>query len=224
MYLTDSDAYLLTVERNRHINRVKHLITSRALSWEPRFFVTCFYGRSTDGGYLTPDQYRKRFDREQVRNTHRIIRGHIHKCFGYAPMFWTIERHEDRHHPLWGDMKGAFHSHLYVGAIDFKLAIDHPTNYLKALYFKEDYFGATINSIASSNDVNRENPEIVLLDFCIRQSKWVGLYPSSLDIQIINTDTELKNLNYGLKQVREEDDLNNVIDWDHSDLKKQTKE
>ena len=219
MYLTDSDAYLLTVERNRHINRVKHLITSRALSWEPRFFVTCFYGRSTDGGYLTPDQYRKRFDREQVRNTHRFIRGHIHKCFGQVPMFWTIERHEDRHDPVWGDMKGAFHSHLYLGEID-ELAIDHPTNYLKALYFKRDYFGATINS----NRINGDNLKLLLLDACLRQSKWIGLYPLSLDIQIINSAEELRTLHYGLKQVKQEDDLNNVIDWDRSDLKKQTKE
>ena len=219
MYLTDSDAYLKTVEETRHINTIKRLITSHALSWEPKYFVTCFYGRSTDGGYLTPDDYRKRFDRGQVRNTHRIIRGHIHKCFGQVPMFWTIERHEDRHDPVWGDMKGAFHSHLYLGEID-ELAIDHPTNYLKALYFKRDYFGATINS----NRINGDNLKLLLLDACLRQSKWIGLYPLSLDIQIINSAEELRTLHYGLKQVKEEDDLNNVIDWDRSDLKKQTKE
>ena len=219
MYLTDSDAYLKTVEETRHINTIKRLITSHALSWEPKYFVTCFYGRSTDGGYLTPDAYRKRFDREQVRNTHRFIRGHIHKCFGQVPMFWTIERHEDRHDPVWGDMKGAFHSHLYLGEID-ELAIDHPTNYLKALYFKRDYFGATINS----NRINGDNLKLVLLDACLRQSKWIGLYPLSLDIQIINSAEELRTLHYGLKQVKQEDDLNNVIDWDRSDLKKQTKE
>ena len=219
MYLTDSDAYLKTVEETRHINTIKRLITSHALSWEPKYFVTCFYGRSTDGGYLTPDAYRKRFDREQVRNTHRFIRGHIHKCFGQVPMFWTIERHEDRHDPVWGDMKGAFHSHLYLGEID-ELAIDHPTNYLKALYFKRDYFGATINS----NRINGDNLKLLLLDACLRQSKWIGLYPLSLDIQIINSAEELRTLHYGLKQVKQEDDLNNVIDWDRSDLKKQTKE
>ena len=219
MYLTDSDAYLKTVEETRHINTIKRLITSHALSWEPKYFVTCFYGRSTDGGYLTQDDYRKRFDRGQVRNTHRIIRGHIHKCFGQVPMFWTIERHEDRHDPVWGDMKGAFHSHLYLGEID-ELAIDHPTNYLKALYFKRDYFGATINS----NRTNGDNLKLLLLDTCLRQSKWIGLYPLSLDIQIINSAEELRTLHYGLKQVKEEDDLNNVIDWDRSDLKKQTKE
>ena len=219
MYLTDSDAYLKTVEETRHINTIKRLITSHALSWEPKYFVTCFYGRSTDGGYLTQDDYRKRFDRGQVRNTHRFIRGHIHKCFGQVPMFWTIERHEDRHDPVWGDMKGAFHSHLYLGEID-ELAIDHPTNYLKALYFKRDYFGATINS----NRTNGDNLKLLLLDTCLRQSKWIGLYPLSLDIQIINSAEELRTLHYGLKQVKEEDDLNNVIDWDRSDLKKQTKE
>ena len=91
---------------------------------------------------------------------------------------------------------------------------------MKALYFKRDYFGATINS----NRTNGDNLKLLLLDTCLRQSKWIGLYPSSLDIQIINTDEELKTLHYGLKQVKEEDDLNNVIDWDRSDLKKQTKE
>ena len=85
---------------------------------------------------------------------------------------------------------------------------------------RDSYFGATINS----NRVNGDNLKLLLLDACIRQSKWIGLYPSSLDIEIIKTDEELQTLHYGLKQVKGEDDLNNVIDWDHSDLKKQTKE
>ena len=221
MYLTDSDAYLKTVEETRHINTMKTSYYKSCIELGTKVFCHLLLWSKSDGGYLTPDDYRKRFDRGQVKNTHGIIRGHIHKCFGQVPMFWTIERHEDRHHPLWGDMKGAFHSHLYLGEID-ELAIDHPTNYLKALYFKRDYFGATINS----NRTNGDNLKLLLLDTCIRQSKWIGLYPSSLDIQIIRMMEGLLQwtLHYGLKQVKEEDDLNNVIDWDRSDLKKQTKE
>ena len=29
----------------------------------------------------------------------------------------------------------------------------------------------------------------------------------------------MQTVHYGLKQIQEEDDLNNVIDWDNSDLK-----
>tara|TARA_B100000242_G_scaffold271618_1_gene223932 strand:+ start:60 stop:476 length:417 start_codon:yes stop_codon:yes gene_type:complete len=133
-------------------------------------------------------------------------------------MFWTIERHETRHHPVWGEMKGAFHSHLYLGEIE-DVAIDDPTNYCKSLYSKRDYFGATINS----NRVNDDHLKLLLLDACIRQSKWIGLYPNSLQIDTIKDDggfvEMMRTVHYGLKQIQEEDDLNNVIDWDNSDLK-----
>ena len=214
MFLTDTDAYIQKVEESRHLNTMKNLITNRTLGWEPKYFITCFYGRSVDGGFLTPDAYRKRWDRGQVRHTHRIIRGHIHKCFGSVPMFWTIERHDSKEHPVWGEMKGSFHSHLYLGEID-DAAIDDPTKYLKALYFKKDYFGYSINS----NRVNGSNLKTELLDACIRQSKWVGLFPDSLDIKIIKRDGRMPTVHYGLKQIKEEDDLNNGIDWDNSDLK-----
>ena len=129
-------------------------------------------------------------------------------------MFWTIERHDSKEHPVWGEMKGSFHSHLYLGEID-DAAIDDPTKYLKALYFKKDYFGYSINS----NRVNGSNLKTELLDACIRQSKWVGLFPDSLDIKIIKRDGRMPTVHYGLKQIKEEDDLNNGIDWDNSDLK-----
>ena len=218
MYLTDSDAYLKTIEETRHLNTMKSLVASCALGWEPKYFVTCYYGRKSDGSFLDQADYRKRWDRGQVKNTHRITRTHIHQCFGSVPMFWTIERHETRHHPVWGEMKGAFHSHLYIGEID-DAAIDVPTNYCKSLYSKRDYFGATINS----NRVNDDRLKLLLLDACIRQSKWIGLYPNSLQIDTIRPDVGfvemMQTVHYGLKQIQEEDDLNNVIDWDNSDLK-----
>ena len=50
----------------------------------------------------------------------------------------------------------------------------------------------------------------------------------SKNIQIIKDDggfaEMIRTLHYGLKQINEEDDLNKVIDWDHSDLKKHRKE
>ena len=86
---------------------------------------------------------------------------------------------------------------------------------MKALYFRKDYFGYSINS----NRVNGSNLKTELLDACIRQSKWVGLFPDSLDIKIIKRDGRMPTVHYGLKQIKEEDDLNNGIDWDNSDLK-----
>ena len=44
-------------------------------------------------------------------------------------------------------------------------------------------------------------------------------YFDSLDIKIIKRDGRMPTVHYGLKQIKEEDDLNNGIDWDNSDLK-----
>ena len=62
------------------------------------------------------------------------------------------------------------------------------------------------------------NPTELLLDACIRQAKWVGSFPDSLDIQSINSSEFNRTFHYGLKQIEKEDDLNERIDWDHSDL------
>ena len=57
-----------------------------------------------------------------------------------------------------------------------------------------------------------------LLDECIRQAKWVGSHPDSLDIQSIGHNEFKRTFHYGLKQIDSEDDLNERIDWNHSDL------
>ena len=42
---------------------------------------------------------------------------------------------------------------------------------------------------------------------------------SGLGYFLIKRDGRMPTVHYGLKQIKEEDDLNNGIDWDNSDLK-----
>ena len=64
----------------------------------------------------------------------------------------------------------------------------------------------------------------LLIEYSIRQSKWIGKFPDSLDIQKIRSNAFgldfKRTFNYGLKQIDKEDDLNEVIDWKNSDFQK----
>ena len=238
MFLADSDAYTKTVEENRHLNTMKSLVASCALNWEPKYFVTCYYGRSYEGDYLKPDEYRKRWDRNEVRKTHKFIRGLIRKYLGDVPMVFVIERHKETVHPVWGEMKGAFHTHLYLGDVNKSIAehyamgvVDEGIHELQLeelslyphmhdLLNQKDYFGCSINS-GRRQDANLTE---LLIEYSIRQAKWVGKFPDSLDIQKIRSNAFgldfKRTFHYGLKQIDKEDDLNEVIDWKNSDFQK----
>ena len=238
MFLTDTNKYKEVVEEKKYLSNFKNFLCSRAYQFEPKYFVTIFYGRNSEGGFLAKGDYRKRWDLTEVRKTHRFIRSKIKQCFGNVPMVFVIERHKDRIHPVWGEMKGSFHTHLYLGDINKSIAehysmgvVDEGLHELQLeelslypeilrLLYQEDYFGCTINS-GRRKDANLTE---LLLDACIRQAKWVGKYPDSLDIKEIRNDPwglEFKRtFHYGLKQIKEEDDLNTVVDWNNSDLQK----
>ena len=110
-------------------------------------------------------------------------------------------------------MKGAFHTHLYLGEVNDEF-IESPNQYLLPLFYKEDDIGVPINM----RSVEIENLKLLLINACIRKAQWVGSHPDSLDIQAI-VPSEFKNtFHYGLKQINSEDDLNEVIDWENSDF------
>ena len=238
MFLTDTTKYKDAVEQTKYLSNFKNFLCSRAYQFEPKYFITMFYGRNSDGGFLSKEVYRKRWDRNEVRKTHRFIRSKLKQCFGDVPMVFVIERHKETIHPVWGEMKGAFHTHLYLGDVNKALAKHYSIGVVEEglhelqleelslhpeilrLLYQEDYFGCTINS-GKRKDANLTE---LFLDACIRQAKWIGKFPDNLDIKEIKNDPfglEFKRtFHYGLKQIDKEDDLNNVLDWHNSDLQK----
>ena len=153
-------------------------------------------------------------------------------------MVFVIERHQETVHPVWGEMKGAFHTHLYLGDVNKSLAehysmgvVDEGIHELQLeelslyphmhdLLNQKDYFGCSINS-GRRQDANLTE---LLIEYSIRQAKWVGKFPDSLDIQKIRSNAFgldfKRTFHYGLKQIDKEDDLNEVIDWKNSDFQK----
>ena len=206
--------YELKVEESRYLKRFKKFLMEQASEIDPKYFITCYYGKTFQGyDYLQSSDYRKRWDRGQVRRTHRFIKNKLRQCFGDVPMVFCIERHKERIDPVWGEMKGAFHTHLYLGEVNDEF-IESPNQYLLPLFYKEDDIGVPINM----RSVEIENLKLLLINACIRQAQWVGSHPDSLDIQAI-VPSEFKNtFHYGLKQINSEDDLNEVIDWENSDF------
>ena len=75
-----------------------------------------------------------------------------------------------------------------------------------------------------NNDIGWTMPQFrhtqfeYMLGQVIRTAKWVGSFPDSLDIQSIGHNEFNRTFHYGLKQIESEDDLNERIDWHHSDL------
>ena len=207
-------SYALKIEETRYIKRFKKFLTEQAYEFDPKYFITCYYGKSFEGyDFLSTDDYRKRWDRVQVRRTHRFIKKQINKCFGNVPMVFCIERHKNREDPIWGEMKGSFHTHLYLGEVNDEF-IESPNQYLMPLFYKEDDIGVPINM----RSVDIENLKLLLINACVRQAQWIGKHPSSLNIQPIEPSEFKTTFHYGLKQINIEDDLNEVIDWENSDF------
>ena len=234
--LVDNDAYLKAVEESRYLARFNNFLLERASRFEPKYFVTCYYCRNYEGDFLSEEQYRKRWDRNEVKKTHRFIKKLLKQCFGDLPMVFVIERHQSTNHPEWGEIKGSFHTHLYLGDVNKALSEEYSMGIvdeglhelqleelnlypnMQRILNQEDYFGCTINS-GRRKDANLTE---LLLEMCIRQAKWVGKYPDSLKIQRIKNDAFGLNFkrtfHYGLKQIEKEDDLNEVLDWKNSEF------
>lgn len=211
--LGNSLSYALKVEETKYLERFKGFVTAQAAEMELSYFITCYYGRSFDGNFLTGDERQRRWDWGEVVKTHAFIKKQIHKCFGPIPIVFTIERHNDQATPDGDLIKGSYHTHLYMGGIDDD-TIENPNPNLARLFYFEDDIGVPINTRV----VNVDNLKILLLNACIRQAKWIGKHPNALDIQHIEPSEFERTFHYGLKQIQSEDDLNKVIDWTNSDF------
>ena len=219
--LIDTPAYTAAVDKSRYLTTMKTFLANRTdVCFEPDYFVTLYYGRSFRGGYLSPSEYRKRWDKTEVRKTHKFIRSLLRKCFPDIKMVFIMERHSETEHPTFGVVKGAFHTHLYLAEVEqyVHLAPDQLLKKNEALNKLMPYWIRwSINTGKTPGHLHDISFEYVL-GKVIRTAKWVGSHPDSLDIQSIGHNEFKRTFHYGLKQIDSEDDLNERIDWHHSDL------
>ena len=78
--LGNSLSYALKVEETKYLERFKGFVTAQAAEMELSYFITCYYGRSFDGNFLTGDERQRRWDWGEVVKTHAFIKKQIHKC------------------------------------------------------------------------------------------------------------------------------------------------
>ena len=199
----------------RKVEKVKYLLCKQSMEHpqgSPYYYSVLYYGKSSSGGLLDPEDYRKRWDRGEVIKTHRFVSRLIRKCFGDVPLWWTIERHKDYEDDDGNRKKGSYHSNLYIGYIQDEV-IENPSVDLMPLFYKEDEMGIPINM----RSVDIENLKVLLLKACIRQSRWVGQHPDSLFLAVVPPDEMESTFKYGLKDLSPElDNLDTIIDWKNS--------
>ena len=167
------------------------------------------------GGLLEPEEYRKRWDREEVIKTHSFISRKIRKCFGDIPLYWFINRHKDYEDPVGNCKKGSFHSDLYIGEIPDEV-IEDPSPALLPLFYKEDQSGIPINM----REVGIEALKQLLLEACIREAKWVGRHPNSVKLQSFPIEEFSQTFDYALEDITNLDDFNQIVDWKNSSFYK----
>ncbi len=131
------------------------------------YYAVCYYGKSSSGRLLKPEEYRKRWDRNEVIKTHKFISNRVRKCFGDIPLFWFSNRHDDYEDIEGNCKKGSFHSDLYIGEIPNEAITTH-SDALLELLGKSDQSGIPINI----KEVGMRALKLLLLELCIREAKW----------------------------------------------------
>lgn len=209
--------YGLKQEELRKIDKVRKLITNQTINHPlgiPQYYAVLYYGKSFNGGLLASEEYRKRWDRNEVRRTHKFLTNKIHKCFGdEVPVWWFINRHDDYEDEEGNIKKGHFHSDVYIGAIDDEV-IENPKPQLMPLFYTADSSGFPIESRA----VGIEGKKLLLLEACLRQAKWVGKHPNAVLLNRINPEEVEQTIQYGLKDLISFDELEKVVDWENSNF------
>lgn len=210
-------AYGLRQQELWKVGRIKSLLTEQTIEHPlgmPCYYGVLYYGKSFRGHLLDSEDYRKRWDRSEVKKTHRFVSNRIRRCFGESvPLWWFINRHQDQEeeNEQGNQKKGSFHSDLYVGPIADE-AIEDPSPALMPLFYKEDECGIPINQ----RPVGMENLKLLLLNACIREAKWVGRHPDALKLQPVPPEEFEQTFDYGLKDLTNTEDLSFIIDWDNS--------
>ena len=209
--LVDSINYAKRVEGTRQVEKIKKIFIKQVSEFLPYYYDVCFYGKSSSGRLLKPEEYRKRWDRNEIIKTHKFISNRVRKCFGDIPLFWVSNRHDDYEDIEGNCKKGSFHSDLYIGEIPNE-AITTPSNALLELLGKSDQSGIPINI----KEVGMRALKLLLLELCIREAKWVGKHPNSLKLQRVPIEEFSQTFDYGLKDITKLDDFNQVVDWQNS--------
>jgi len=142
--LGNSINYAERVEESRQVEKIKKVLITQASEFLPSYYAVCYYGKSSSGRLLKPEEYRKRWDRNEVIKTHKFISNRVRKCFGDIPLFWFSNRHDDYEDIEGNCKKGSFHSDLYIGEIPNE-AITAPSNALLELLGKSEQSGIPIN-------------------------------------------------------------------------------
>ena len=212
---------LTKLETQSQIDKIKSLMWRQTLDHPlgaPQYYGVLRYSYSYDAFLpLTKDDKRKRWDRNEVKKTHKFINHLIRKSFGSdTPIWWTIERDADYEDDAGNTKQGMFHSNLYVGSINDD-AIEDRSPYLMPLFHKEDDGGIPICNRA----VNMESLKLLLLNACIRQSKWVGKHPRALFLADVPIYEMEQTFMYSCKDFNSKmDDMLLTIDWDNSSFYK----
>ena len=209
--LGNSINYAERVEESRQVEKIKKVLITQVSEFLTSYYAFCYYGKSSSGRLLKPEEYRKRWDRNEVIKTHKFISNRVRKCFGDIPLFWFSNRHDDYQDIEGNCKKGSFHSDLYIGEIPNE-AITTPSDALLELLGKSDQSGIPINI----KEVGMRALKLLLLELCIREAKWVGKHPNSLKLQRVPIEEFSQTFDYGLKDITKLDDFNQVVDWENS--------
>ena len=208
-------AYGLRQQELWKVGQVKSLLTQQTIDHPlgmPAYYAVLNYTWDSYGRHLDPFNYRKRWDRTEVKKTHRFVTNRLRRCFGAdLPVWWFINRHKDFEDAQGTEKAGSFHSDLYIGSIPDE-AIEDPSPALMPLFYREDELGVPINC----RPVGIEALKVLLLDACIREAKWVGRHPNALKVQEVPPEEFEQTFGYGLKDLTTTDDLSSVIDWENS--------
>ena len=103
--LGNSIKYAEKVKESRQVEKIKKVFIRQASEFLPSYYAVCYYGKSSSGRLLKPEEYRKRWDRNEVIKTHKFISNRVRKCFGDIPLFWFSNRHDD-YEDIEGNCKG----------------------------------------------------------------------------------------------------------------------
>ena len=222
----------------RTVHKVRNLLIKQASKFHLPYYVVLYYGKAFRGNshdpysyFLDPEEYRKRWDRGQIRSTHNFISKQLKKCFGDIPQFWFINRHNPKRNPSEYSFElndpydprahseytplptktPPFQTDLYIGQIPDEV-ITTPSEGLKRLIHKMQQSSTPINI----SEVGIEGIKPLLLDACIRQAKWVGDHPNSVHMDDVPREEFGNAFDYGLKDLLSLDDLNDVVDFPNS--------
>ena len=78
------------------IKKIKKVLIRKASEFIASYYTVCYYGKSSSGRLLKPEEYRKRWDRNEVIKSHKFISNRVRKSsnqFGIrskAMTIWTI--------------------------------------------------------------------------------------------------------------------------------------